>query len=455
MIKPNNTAALPKLGGRQGGKKFMVSITAMSLAAAMAMPGAAWAAEKVYVDGTEYDSSASGAGWSWDGEDDMVLDGYNGGAIAAEGDLNITLKGQNAVSDSTEGQDYQGMTAIDVWQSSEQEGNLTITGAEGSLVVNAEHGYGIYVYEHDLTIEDTDVTVNVTGTGYAQGIKAGDDVTISDAKVKVTTDTTGWVDDDGNAGECTEYGIAGGQTVTIANSDVTVTGSGADKGAGISAESEAYVEFDGEGNATIVEGGASQVAIKGANVVVSGFADAAISSLTTTYDNDTYEQVNGDAEVKGTIVLDHSAIETPDGAAVQDVDYTVFEDWGEWGTYEQNYCGQVIGTDDGAATLDLTIVATEDAEGDGNGGSDDGDSEGTGEGTGTGIDGDNAEGNDGDSEGSDGEATDDDAKSEASTSKSGIPQTGDTSAAGLAVAGVGIAGMVAAIAALVRRKMML
>ena len=58
------------------------------------MPSISLAAEWVDVGGTQYNAgTAAGddAGtWSWDGADDMKLNGYDGGAIQAEGKLNVS-----------------------------------------------------------------------------------------------------------------------------------------------------------------------------------------------------------------------------------------------------------------------------------------------------------------------------------------------------------------------------
>ena len=62
----------------------------------------ALAAEWVNVGGTQYDAgTAAGdeAGtWSWDGANDMKLNGYDGGSIGAKGNLTIGVTGTNTVT---------------------------------------------------------------------------------------------------------------------------------------------------------------------------------------------------------------------------------------------------------------------------------------------------------------------------------------------------------------------
>jgi len=92
------------------------------------LPSVALAAEWVNVGGTQYNKGAGDeAGtWSWDGADDMKLNGYDGAGISAQGNLNIGVTGTNTVTaDSLQ-------SAIEV-----KDGNLAITG-EGTLNATAE-----------------------------------------------------------------------------------------------------------------------------------------------------------------------------------------------------------------------------------------------------------------------------------------------------------------------------
>ena len=60
------------------------------------------AGAKLYVDGAEHTEASSGTGsgggaWSWDGASRLTLNGYDGGPIAASGDLEVELVGENVV----------------------------------------------------------------------------------------------------------------------------------------------------------------------------------------------------------------------------------------------------------------------------------------------------------------------------------------------------------------------
>lgn len=43
-------------------------------------------------------AAGDGSTWAWDGADDMTLNGYNGGGIAAGGKLNVNYEGNNTVA---------------------------------------------------------------------------------------------------------------------------------------------------------------------------------------------------------------------------------------------------------------------------------------------------------------------------------------------------------------------
>ena len=134
------------------------------------------------LDLTQYNKGAGDeAGtWSWDGADDMKLNGYDGAGISAQGNLNIGVTGTNTVTaDSLQ-------SAIEV-----KDGNLAITG-EGTLNATAEPQKsrsavkvecGSLAISGDVTLNATagTDTIAVSGDG-----KTGGDVDIRGANVNVT-----------------------------------------------------------------------------------------------------------------------------------------------------------------------------------------------------------------------------------------------------------------------------
>lgn len=142
----------------KAGHKLAVGSTCVLLSGALIAPNAAFAADWIEVDGSHYDTvGAAGKGWAWVAQDDLQLNGYNGGAIAAQGDLNIVVENENTVTSTTEpvfgvGDGERGISVIN--------GDLTIEG-DGSLDVTSQYD-GIAVTNGSLTIDGA--TVRATGS---------------------------------------------------------------------------------------------------------------------------------------------------------------------------------------------------------------------------------------------------------------------------------------------------
>lgn len=90
-------------------------------------PSYAAGADSLTIAGQTYDEpGVSGPGWSWTDVDHLQLNGYAGEAIGAEGDLVVTLVGQNVVDEAQAEDAYMCTSGLEVW------GNLTLCGT-GSL----------------------------------------------------------------------------------------------------------------------------------------------------------------------------------------------------------------------------------------------------------------------------------------------------------------------------------
>lgn len=167
---------------RRVGAKLACAGACVLMVGQLLLPSVALAAKWVNVGGTQYNKGAGDeAGtWSWDGADDMKLNGYNGAGISAQGNLNIGVTGTNTVTaDSLR-------SAIEV-----KDGNLAITG-EGTLNATAEPQKsrsavkvecGSLAISGDVTLNATagTDTIAVSGDG-----KTGGDVDIRGANVNVT-----------------------------------------------------------------------------------------------------------------------------------------------------------------------------------------------------------------------------------------------------------------------------
>lgn len=201
----------------------VAGVAAVATAGSLMVPSAAIAAEWVDVGGTQYNAgTAAGdeAGtWSWDGADDMKLNGYDGGAINAAGKLNIAYEGKNTVK--TE-RDYTG-AAIKAQDGTNQKAELNITSSNSTDELNVTAEADAIKSTGDLSISGPG-TVNTTSTT-SDGIEAKGDLSITgsgtvnatggtegiQSKGKTTIDSSGTVIAKGGEG----YGVAAGSDIII------------------------------------------------------------------------------------------------------------------------------------------------------------------------------------------------------------------------------------------------
>ena len=220
----------------------VAGVAAVATAGSLMAPSAAIAAEWVDVGGTQYNAgTAAGddAGtWKWDGADDMKLNGYNGGAIKAEGKLNIAYEGKNTVKTEP---DYTG-AAIKVQDGTSQKAELNITSSNSTDELNVTAEADAIKSTGDLSISGPG-TVNTTSTA-SDGIEAKGNLSITgsgtvnatggtegiQSKGKTAIDSSGTVIAKGGEG----YGIAAG-------SDLIIKGGGKVEANSISIEEEAAI----------------------------------------------------------------------------------------------------------------------------------------------------------------------------------------------------------------------
>ena len=104
--------------------RHYIAIVAMAcLCVLLGGPSYAAGAESLIIAGaTYYEPGVSGPGWSWTDADHLELNGYAGEAIGADGDLVVTLAGQNSVTESHAPDADITLCGMEVW------GNLTLRG---------------------------------------------------------------------------------------------------------------------------------------------------------------------------------------------------------------------------------------------------------------------------------------------------------------------------------------
>ena len=204
-------------------RRIVVGAVCALTVSSLLMPSVSLAAEWVDVGGTQYNAgTAAGdkAGtWSWDGADDMKLNGYNGGAIKAEGKLNVNYSGNNTVKTEP---DYTG-AAIKAQDGTNQKAELNITSSNSTDELNVTAEADAIKSTGDLSISGPG-TVNTTSTN-ADGIEAKGNLSITgsgtvnatggtegiQSKGKTTIDSSGTVIAKGGEG----YGIAAGSDLII------------------------------------------------------------------------------------------------------------------------------------------------------------------------------------------------------------------------------------------------
>ena len=128
-------------------------------------PSYAAGAESLFIAGaTYYEPGVSGPGWAWTDADHLELNGYTGEAIGADGDLVVTLAGQNTVVETSAPDVDISRCGMEVW------GDLTLRGT-GSLVATGSQ-CGIYV-SGTLAVDGCKVDARAEGAGIADARVAG------------------------------------------------------------------------------------------------------------------------------------------------------------------------------------------------------------------------------------------------------------------------------------------
>lgn len=146
--------------------RHYILITAMAcLCVLLGGPSYAAGAESLFIAGATYcEPGVSGPGWAWTEADHLELTGYSGEAIGADGDLVVTLVGQNSVVETHAPDADISMSGMEVW------GNLTLRGS-GSLTATGSQ-CGIHVSQA-LVVDGCTVDARADGAGVVDQTVAG------------------------------------------------------------------------------------------------------------------------------------------------------------------------------------------------------------------------------------------------------------------------------------------
>lgn len=148
-----------------------IAIVAMAcLCVLLGGPSYAAGAESLIIAGaTYYEPGVSGPGWAWTDADYLELNGYVGEAIGAEGDLVLTLAGQNSVTESHAPDADITLCGMEVW------GSLTLRGTETLTATGSQ--CGIHV-SRALVVDGCTVDARADGADISDeavaGVIAGD-----------------------------------------------------------------------------------------------------------------------------------------------------------------------------------------------------------------------------------------------------------------------------------------
>ena len=171
--------------------RHYIAIVAMAcLCVLLGGPSYAAGAESLIIAGaTYYEPGISGPGWAWTDADHLELNGYTGEAIGADGDLVVTLAGQNSVKEVQTSDVDISQCGLEVW------GNLTLRGT-GSLTATGSQ-CGIHVMQI-FAVDGCTVNARADGVGVADelvsGVVAGSNAVRGGGRVVAT-------------GACSEAGV--------------------------------------------------------------------------------------------------------------------------------------------------------------------------------------------------------------------------------------------------------
>ncbi len=152
------------------GRHYIPIVAMACLCVLLGGPSYAAGAESLIIAGATYcEPGVSGPGWVWTDADHLELNGYAGEAIGAEGDLVLTLAGQNSVTESHAPDADITLCGMEVW------GNLTLRGT-GTLTATGSQ-CGIHVSQA-LVVDGCTVDARADGADITNeavaGVIAGD-----------------------------------------------------------------------------------------------------------------------------------------------------------------------------------------------------------------------------------------------------------------------------------------
>lgn len=151
--------------------RHYIAIIAMAcLCILLGGPSYAAGAESLIIAGaTYYEPGVSGPGWAWTDADHLELNGYAGEAIGADGDLVLTLAGQNSVTESHAPDADITLCGMEVWGNLTLRGTGTLTATGSQCGIHASQALVVDGCTVDARADGADITDEAVA-----GVIAGD-----------------------------------------------------------------------------------------------------------------------------------------------------------------------------------------------------------------------------------------------------------------------------------------
>ncbi len=152
-------------------KRDCKMFTAMAcLCVLLGGPSYAAGAESLFIAGATYcEPGVSGPGWAWTDAGHLELDGYAGEAIGSDGDLVLTLAGQNSVTESHAPDADITLCGMEVWGSLTLRGTGTLTATGSQCGIHASQALVVDGCAVDARADGADITDEAVA-----GVIAGD-----------------------------------------------------------------------------------------------------------------------------------------------------------------------------------------------------------------------------------------------------------------------------------------
>lgn len=151
-------------------RHYIVIVAMACLCVLLGGPSYAAGAESLIIAGATYcEPGVSGPGWTWTDADHLELNGYAGEAIGAEGDLVLTLAGQNSVTESHAPDADITLCGMEVWGSLTLRGTGTLTATGSQCGIHVSQALVVDGCAVDARADGADITDEAVA-----GVIAGD-----------------------------------------------------------------------------------------------------------------------------------------------------------------------------------------------------------------------------------------------------------------------------------------